>query len=170
MHYLIVIALFLSSCVSLAQEELELMDFTVATEMPEFALTDMRDGTKFHSSEHPDAAFVLEFYFTGCPACNQNARNVDALARRYAGNPNVIVLNVSVDCQEAAYRTWFNNHGRAVAALNACDAELVDTLGVSRFPTTYVFSPNRREAMRGVGVWSTSTVRRLQNYLDQVPK
>lgn len=167
-YFFIAYSLFLNSCIALAQDELELIDFTVATERPEFELTDMRNGQAYNSLAHEGAAFVIEFYFNGCPACNQNAKNVKRLQNEFKHNPKVQIVELSIDCDERQYRTWIGNHEPAGPVLNGCDANIVDELGVSRFPTTYVFAPNRREAMRGVGVWSASTYDRLKRYLDQV--
>ncbi len=167
--FLIIIhALLLNSCVALAQDDLPFLDFTVATELPHFVLKDMRNGNMFNSAEHDDAAFVVEFFFNGCPACNQNADNVKKLQREFAGNQKIQIVELSIDCDERQYRTWISNHSPVGPVLNGCDAEIIDTLGVSRFPTTYVFSPGGREAMRGVGVWSRSTYDRIKNFLDQV--
>lgn len=168
--FLIVYALMLNSCVALAQEDLKFMDFTVATERPDFVLKDMKSGEMFDSKDHDDAAFVIEFYFNSCPACNTNARNVKRLANEYAGNDKVQVIEVSIDCDERQYQTWINNHDPLGPVLNGCNAPLVRSLAVQRFPTTYVFSPNKREAMRGIGVWSTSTYGRIKRFLDQVAK
>lgn len=146
------------------------MDFTVATEMPEFSLIDMKTGQTYSSYRHPDAAYVLEFYFNGCPACNRNADNVKRLAREFEGNPKVQIVEVSIDCDDRAYRTWINNHAPLGPVLNACDSDLPDSLRVSAYPTTYVFAPSRREALRGVGVWTGPMYDRIKRYLDQVRK
>lgn len=164
---LFVISLFLNSCVSLAGESHEFIDFSFAKDMPEFSLVDMKTGDHYDSEAHPNAAFVLEFYFNSCPACNQNSENVKALQREFASKPNVQILEVSIDCDSWAYEQWIRKHAPLGPVLNACDHELVDKLSVQRFPTTYVFAPSRRQAMQGIGVWSRSTYNRIRDYLKQ---
>lgn len=167
-RFIMFISLFLNSCVSLAQSDLPFVDFTLATERPEFSLTDMKTGEAYDSQNHLGSAYVIEFYFAACPACNRNADNVKRLANAFKGNDKVQIVELSIDCQEAAYRTWIGNHSPIGPVLNGCDAAIVDTLNVSSFPTTYVYAPNKREAMRGVGVWSEATYTRIKRYLDQV--
>lgn len=160
--------LMLNSCVALSQDQLKLMDFTVATQMPEFELIDMKTGQMYSSSLYSDSAFVLEFYFNGCPACNRNADNVKRLSREFYGNPKIQIVEVSIDCDDSSYRTWINNHDPLGPVLNACDSDLIDSLGVSAYPTTYVYAPSRREALRGVGVWTGPMYNRIKRFLDQV--
>lgn len=167
-HFLIAYCLLLNSCVALAQDDLNLVDFTVATQMPEFELTDMRTGEAYSSLAHPEAAYVIEFFFNSCPACNQNAGNVKRLQNEYRNNPKVQIVELSIDCDSRQYRTWIGNHAPAGPVLNGCDANIVEELGVSRFPTTYIFAPSRREAMRGQGVWRSNTYNSIKRYLDQV--
>lgn len=169
-YFFIIHALFLNSCVALSQNDLEFLDYTQATEMPDFELTDMRTGEAYNSLEHDGAAFVIEFYFNGCPACNQNADNVKRLQNEYKNNPKVQIVELSIDCDDRQYRTWIANHSPIGPVLNGCNANIVDELNVSRFPTTVVFAPNKREAMRGIGVWRSSTYNNIKRYLDQVAK
>lgn len=166
--FILFVSLFMNACVSLAQEDLPFLDYTDAVDMPAFVLRNMKDGAMYSSANHPDSAFVLEFYYNGCRYCNENAPNVKRLAQLYVNKPHVQVLEVSVDCQQWAYDAWISNHSPIGPVLNACDAAIVDTLNVSSFPTTYVFAPNKRQAMRGVGVWSQTTFDRIKRYLDQV--
>lgn len=165
---LICLTVFLNSCVALSQDDLDFVDFTVATERPEFELTDMRNGSSYNTLEHEGAAYVIEFYFSSCPACNQNADNVKRLQNAYAGNAKVQIIELSIDCRDSDYQRWMGNHPPVGPVLNGCNANVVDELGVSRFPTTYVFAPNKREAMRGTGIWSNSTYDRMKRFLDQV--
>lgn len=168
LRVLILLSMFLNSCVAIAQEDLEFIDFTQAREMPEFDLIEMKSGERYKSELHKDAAYVLEFYFAACPACNQNAGNVKRLQRAFSGKPKVQIVEISIDCENDAYATWIERHAPLGPVLNGCDASIVEKLGVERFPTTYVFAPSRREAMRGVGVWSSSTYNRIKDYLEQV--
>jgi hypothetical protein len=167
---ILALSLFLNSCVALGQDDLEFIDFTAATERPEFNLVDMKDGSSYESLNHVGAAYLIEFYFAGCPACNENAENMNQMAFHFAGSRNVQVVEISIDCDGRDYRTWISRHAPVSPVLNGCDSEIVERLGVSRFPTTFVYAPDRREAMRGIGVWSQSTYDRIKRYLDQVDR
>ncbi len=164
----LVLVLFLDSCVALSQDDLMFLDFTSATTRPDFVLRDMKNGGNFNSADHEDSAYVIEFYFNTCPACNQNAENVKRLQEEFSSNPKVQIIEVSIDCEDNQYRNWIEKHSPLGPVLNGCGAELINDLNVSRFPTTYVFSPSKREAMRGMGVWSNQTYSRIKAYLNQV--
>lgn len=159
-----------SSCIALAQEDLEFIDFRSAVDMPEFVLQDMNGHVTYESSDYFLHAFVIEFYFNSCPACNQNADNVKKLQHEFAGKPHIQIVELSIDCDDWAYTNWMSKHPPLGAVLNGCNADIVDTLNVHSFPTTYVFAPNRKQAMRGVGVWSGSTYNHIRDYLNQVSK
>lgn len=169
---LIVYGLLLNSCVALSQDSLTFIDFTVATERPEFTLEDMNNGqASYDTRDYEGAAFVIEWYFASCPACNQNSGNVKRLQSEFRNNPKVQIVELSIDCQNSQYNSWISRHRPLGPVLYGCNQdELVRDMGVSRFPTTIVYAPNKREAMRGIGVWSRSQYDRIKRYLDQVSK
>lgn len=167
----IVFCLMLQSCVALSQEDLTFIDLTeFAPDMPEFELVDMRTGDMYSSAVHDGAAFVLEMYFNGCSYCNKNAPNVKKLVREFEGNPKVQILEVSIDCDEAQYTHWIRKHSPEGPVLNDCDGAVNDVLGVRSYPTTVVFYPNGRQAMRSTGVWSGSTYNKIKSFLKEKSK
>jgi peroxiredoxin len=169
-YFFIAYSLLINSCVALSQDEIPFLDFTVATDRPDFSMNDFNHNEQFDSKDHDDAAFVIEFYFNGCKYCNDNAPNVKRLHAEFANNPKVKVIEITSDCQSWQHQQWLEKHSPDGPVLNGCNHEIFRKLGVTRFPTTMVFSPSKREAMRGTGVWSRQNYDRIKNYLNQVSR
>jgi thioredoxin-related protein len=169
-YFFMAYCLLLNSCVAIAQEELTFIDFTVATDRIDFTMPDFNNDAEYRSTDFDGSAFVIEFYFNGCTYCNQNAGNVKRLYEEFKENPKVQVIEITSDCQSWQHQDWLDRHDPQGPVLNGCNHNIFRRLGVSRFPTTIVFAPNKREAMRGTGVWSPANYQRIKNYLNQVSK
>ncbi len=168
---LLLLTIFLQSCVALSQDDLKFIDLTEYDQaMPEFRLVDERSGEYYSSVSHIGSVFVLEFFFEKCPYCHENESNVERLAEEFAGNDKVQILEVSIDCDSDSYRDWIRRHEPRSPVLNDCNGQLVDPLEISGFPTTIVFRPDGQQAMRGSGVWSEATYNRIKDYLNQASK
>lgn len=167
-YFIFTLSLFLSSCVALSQEDLKFLDVSeMLVDRPEFQLVDMRDGSNYDSRDHAGKAYLIEFYFRSCEFCRRNQVNFERMAALYEGNPNVAIIEIGVDCKASEYEWWIEAYEPKTPVLNGCDSEIADVLSISSFPTTIVFSPGKRQVMRGVGVWSASTFNRIKSYLDQ---
>jgi len=165
----VAMCLFLNSCIALSQNDLTFIDLEpFAIDMPAFDLQNMQDGSAYSTADHPGAAYVLEFYFNGCPYCNQNSPNVKRLTQEFAGNPLVQILEISIDCSTGEYDEWIRKHSPIGPVLNDCAGDVVGALNVGSYPTTMVFAPNGRQSMRGTGVWSSATYNRIAEFLRQV--
>ncbi len=141
-----------------------------AEPIPPFAAKVMNGGLDewFDSNEHAGKMILLEFYFNGCPACNENAPKVKQLAKEYRNTPGVVIVEVSDDCDVGEYRKWIQRHNPIVRVLNDCDGEKVGaSLGVSRFPTTVLLDGSLQETLRVVGVWNSSVLARIRQGLGQ---
>lgn len=148
---------------ALSQADLEFIDYTEAVDMTAFAAKNMVTGEMWDSeSACSGKRKLLEFYFNGCPACNENAQNVARLAREAAG---ACVVEVSIDCDEWKYQEWIRKHKPRWPVLNDCDGAIAGTARASRYPTTVILDPDYKEAMRSVGVWSERTYRRIAEYM-----
>lgn len=131
-----------------------------------FQLQDMNaQGGRYDSAAHAGKPMVLEFYFNGCPYCDQNAPNVKALASEWHGD-NAQVLDVSIDCDLGDYSAWMHRHGPTWPVLNDCDGEaLAQSLGVSSYPTTIVLDKNHNRVWSSVGVWSAAKKAKIRQLL-----
>lgn len=64
----------------------------------------------YKMSDHPNGVFVFEALALFCSYCNENARNVDALATKYAAEPRVQVLDLSLDSSDSSIQQWIARH------------------------------------------------------------
>lgn len=110
----------------------------------------------FKSSDYPGAIFVVEAYFLGCPYCNDNAANVDALATEFAGDPRVHVLDVGVDTDKSDYDEWISRHNPNHPVLDDGSEQLIGQLGTQGFPSTYVIDCKGNVTAQTSGEWGDS--------------
>lgn len=121
------------------------------------------DGGRYKSAEK-GSAFLLEFYFDSCPACNTNAPNVKEVAEEFHSD-RVQVLEVGIDCSASQYANWVRKHNPFVPVLNDCDRDVTGELGVRSFPTTVIVDCNMQEVKRYVGVWNARTKQEIKDKL-----
>ena len=145
------------------------MAFANAIQMP-FELKWMNSTThasSFKSTDHPNGVFVLEAYFLGCPYCNDNAPNVDALASKFASEPRVTVLDVGVDRSESQYQEWIDRHNPNHPVLNDGSQKVIGQLGTSGFPSTYVVDCNGNVVTETSGQWGQSERQQIEDGVRQ---
>lgn len=126
------------------------------------AVTDL----KYKSADHPNGVFVVEAYFLGCPYCNDNAPNVNALADKYRKEPRVQVLDVSRDCRASDYRTWISRHKPNHPVLNDCSKKLIGQLGTRYYPSVYVIDCHGDVVYDHVGVWNGEVKREIDQVIS----
>ena len=124
-------------------------------------------GSSFNSADHPNGVFVIEAYFLGCPYCNDNATNVDALATKFASEPRVSVLDVGVDRSESQYQQWIERHNPNHPVLNDGSQKLIGQLGTSGFPSTYVVDCKGNVVTSTTGQWGSSEQQQIEDGVRQ---
>lgn len=127
------------------------------------------NGGTYKMTDHPQGIFVVEAYFLSCPYCNQNAPKVNSLASRFAADPRVQVLDVGVDRDDASYATWIKKHNPNHPVLKDSSRRLIQQLGTSGYPSTYVINCRGKVVESTEGAWGyeeqeaiVSAVERLQ--------
>lgn len=113
-------------------------------------------GATYNSSEFTGSVFVLETYFLGCPYCNDNAPNVDALAEEFAFDMRVQVLDVGIDQQDWQYEEWIRRHQPNHPVLKDVGRKLVRQLGTRAYPSVYIVDCNGNVAYKHEGMWSAT--------------
>ena len=78
---------------------------------------------------------MLNFWATWCPPCVQETPSLSQFAATYA-NKGVVVLGVSVDKDEKAYRNFLQKFNPAF--LYARDFKLHEDYGTFMYPETYI--------------------------------
>ena len=111
------------------------------------------NGGVYKMTDFPKGIFVIEAYFLGCPYCNENAPNVNALASRFANDPRVQVLDVGIDRDNSSYETWIKRHNPNHPVLKDSTRKLITQLVTSGYPSTYVVNCKGQLIESTEGLW-----------------
>jgi peroxiredoxin len=84
---------------------------------------------------------VLNFWATWCPPCVSETPALSAMAERLKGE-GVVVVGVSVDKNDAAYRAFVQRNRVAFETMRDPEARLSASFGTFKFPETYVITPD----------------------------
>ncbi len=142
-----------------------------AVTLSSFELPNMNAGGKIYSSKtQSNAIFVIEAYFLGCPYCNENAPNVNALAAKYATNPRVQVLDVGIDKNDSSYEEWIRRHTPNHPVLKDSKKAVIAQLGTSGYPSTYVVNSAGEVVYESSGVWGTEEEEGITAAIDGLIK
>jgi thiol-disulfide isomerase/thioredoxin len=80
---------------------------------------------------------VLNFWATWCPPCIQETPSLNQFAREFSGK-GVVVLGISVDRDEKAYRAFLQKY--TPAFLTARDLKIHEDYGTFMYPETYIIN------------------------------
>jgi cytochrome c biogenesis protein CcmG/thiol:disulfide interchange protein DsbE len=82
---------------------------------------------------------VLNFWASWCPPCVEETPSMSRFAEQYAGK-GVVVLGVSVDKDEKAYRAFLQKYKPAF--LTARELKTHEDYGTFMYPETYIIDTN----------------------------
>ncbi|MFB3779422.1 MAG: TlpA family protein disulfide reductase [Bryobacteraceae bacterium] len=138
----------------------------VGDRAPNFSIT-TDSGRQVSRSEFGGRLLVLNFWATWCPPCVEEMPSLDEFQRRLASS-GVVVLGVSVDTDERAYREFLRK--AKVSFLTARDpaAAISAEYGTFKFPETYVIDARGRVVQKHIGpaIWTDENlVRSIQSLL-----
>ena len=108
------------------------------------------DGRDVSPSTLGGKLLVLNFWATWCQPCVDELPSLDQLARRFHDR-GLVVLGISVDKDEAAYRKFLSRY--QVGFLTARDPEqkINYDYGTAQFPETYIINSNGKVVDKIVG-------------------
>ncbi len=107
---------------------------------PNFSITTDK-GRTVSVSDFGGKVLVLNFWATWCPPCIQEMPSLDQFASTMKGS-GVVVLAVSVDKNEKAYRTFVSRNQPAFETARDPDANISSDFGTYKWPETYVIDKN----------------------------
>lgn len=84
---------------------------------------------------------VLNFWATWCPPCVEETPSLNEMARQMAGQ-GVVVVAVSVDRNENAYKAFLKRMNIGFETSRNPDATVSASFGTYKFPETYVITPD----------------------------
>lgn len=105
---------------------------------PEFTIT-ADNGRTVSVPNFGGKLLVLNFWATWCPPCIQETPSLSRFAAEYAGK-GVVVLGVSVDKDEKAYRAFLQRFHPAF--LTARENKVHEDYGTFIYPETYIIDTN----------------------------
>jgi peroxiredoxin len=116
---------------------------------PGFALvTD--DGQRLTRSQFGGQLLVLNFWATWCGPCIQELPSLNQFQKRFASS-GVVVLGVSVDQNERAYRQFLKRAGVTFRTSRDPQADLSSRYGTFKYPETYVIDRNGKVVQKHIG-------------------
>jgi peroxiredoxin len=105
--------------------------------MPEFSVTTL-DGKFLSNDELAGKIVVLDFWGTWCPPCVASVGEMRGLANRFKNEPDVLVLSISTDTDEAKLREFIEEHKMDWTQAWDKGRTVTRAFGVNSFPTYLV--------------------------------
>ncbi len=161
----IAIGILLAALIGVIGDALREKVIGVGDTAPEFTIrTD--GGLTVSRSNFGGRLLVLNFWATWCPPCLEEMPSLDEFQRRFKED-GVVVLGISVDEEEEAYRRFLER--TKVSFLTARDptASISSQYGTFRYPETYVIDQRGKVLQKIIGpaVW---TDERMISYIKSL--
>src|SRR5512147_664158 len=115
-------------------------DFTVTTD----------SGRQVTRSDFGGKLLVLNFWATWCPPCVEEMPSLDEFQRQLAPS-GVVVLGVSVDQSESAYRQFLQKAKVSFQTARDPQANISSDYGTFKYPETYVIDSSGRVLQKHIG-------------------
>ncbi|MGH9631567.1 MAG: TlpA family protein disulfide reductase [Bryobacteraceae bacterium] len=115
-------------------------DFSIVTE----------NGRKVTRSDFGGKLLVLNFWATWCPPCIQEMPSLEMFSRQMR-DQGVVVLGVSVDQNEQAYRNFLDKAQLSFLLARDPKADISTEYGTFKWPETYVIDGNGRVVQKHIG-------------------
>src|SRR6516165_5629737 len=115
-----------------------------------FTLPHYRQGESSKLTDYRGKVVVLNFWATWCPPCVEETPGLIQLQRRIASR-NGVVLGVSVDEDEAAYRKFLQDHGINYPTSRDPSKKSALDYGTVMYPETYIIDRQGKIARKIIG-------------------
>jgi cytochrome c biogenesis protein CcmG, thiol:disulfide interchange protein DsbE len=107
-------------------------------------------GRQISRSDFGGRLLVLNFWATWCPPCVEEMPSLDELQKRL-GPSGVVVLGVSVDKSEKAYRDFLQKANVSFQTARDPAADISAEYGTFKYPETYVIDRNGKVLQKHIG-------------------
>jgi len=126
----------------------------------------LADGQATALSKFQGKVVVLNFWATWCPPCVEETPALIQLNQRIASR-NGVVLGVSVDEDEAAYRAFLQQHGINYPTSRDASKKSALDYGTSMYPETYVIDRRGKILRKIIGPqdWNSPA---MSAYFDSI--
>jgi peroxiredoxin len=143
------LALLFLGFVYVIRDSFEQRIVDVGDRAPNFAVT-TESGRRISTSEFGGKLLVVNFWATWCPPCIEEMPSLNSFARQL-GNDGVVVLGISVDSNENAYRNFLQRNQLAFHVARDPEAEIPAEYGTFKWPETYVIDQRGRVVQKYIG-------------------
>jgi peroxiredoxin len=116
---------------------------------PDFKIT-ADNGRQISRTNFGGKVLVLNFWATWCPPCIEEIPSLDAMQKQLA-NSGVVVLAVSVDKNEKAYKDFLSRAGVTFTTSRDPEANVSAEYGTFKYPETYVIDRNGKVVQKIIG-------------------
>ncbi len=116
---------------------------------PEFRIT-TDTGRTITRSDFGGKLLVLNFWATWCPPCVEEMPSLNQLQQQFAEN-GVVVLGVSVDQNQGAYRRFLDRANVAFLTARDPDAKISSEYGTFKYPETYIIDSRGKVLEKVIG-------------------
>ena len=107
---------------------------------PDFSIT-ADSGRTITNTNFGGKLLVLNFWATWCPPCLDELPSLNQFQRRFA-NAGVVVLGISADKDEKAYRDFLTRFPVSFQTARDPDVKISADYGTFKFPDTYIIDSN----------------------------
>jgi len=124
----------------------------VGDRAPDFSIvTD--SGKRVTRGNFGGRLLVLNFWATWCPPCIEEMPSLDEFQKQLAPS-GVVVLGVSVDTNEPAYREFLQKAKVSFQTARDPQAGISSEYGTFKFPETYVINADGKVVQKHIGAQS----------------
>ena len=108
------------------------------------------DGKPGHLSDYRGKVVVLNYWATWCPPCVEETPALIELNKRISSR-NGVVLGVSVDEDEQAYKKFIQDHGINFPTSRDASKKSAQDYGTVMYPETYIIDRKGKIARKVIG-------------------
>jgi len=116
---------------------------------PSFTVT-AENGTRVSLDQFGGKVLLLNFWATWCAPCVQEVPSLNQLQKQL-GNSGLVVLGVSVDRSENAYKTFLKRFNIVFPTSRDPQEDISASYGTYRFPETYLIDKNGKVLQKYIG-------------------
>jgi peroxiredoxin len=131
-------------------------DFSVVTD----------SGRKITRSDFGGKVLVLNFWATWCPPCVEEMPSLEAFAREF-GSSGVVVVGISVDKSEKAYRDFLRRANVSFQTARDPSARISIDYGTFKYPETYIIDSKGKVVQKIIGA-TNWTDQNTMNYVKSL--
>ncbi|HLJ45955.1 MAG TPA: TlpA disulfide reductase family protein [Bryobacteraceae bacterium] len=125
---------------------------------PDFSVT-TDHGVKMTPSNFGGRVLVLHFWASWCEPCAVETAPLNAFTKKVAGD-GVVVLGVSIDANESAYRRFIDKYQVAFQTARDPNSDISASYGTFKVPETYIIDRTGKVVQKiiGDGAWDDAMV------------